>query len=72
MPKQITEITVYDMKGAARYCGLSLGAIRQHYFKTGDLHGIKKGHAIIFTQQQLDAFLAVKRKPGRPFAEDAR
>jgi hypothetical protein len=56
---------------AARYCGMSISALKYHIYTAGDLSGRSIGHSLIFERAQLDQFLAEKRRPGRPaFAPD--
>ncbi len=51
---------------AAEYCGLTVAALKYHLYVAKDLQGRLIGHSYIFEKEQLDAFLANKRAPGRP------
>lgn len=57
---------------AAEYCGMSVAALKYHIYEgsdgTGpqDLRGRMIGHSIVFEREELDRFMAGKRKPGRP------
>jgi hypothetical protein len=54
---------------AAAYLGLSVASVKYHVHTAGDLHGIKVGPALAFTQEELDRFQAEKRPAGRPRKE---
>ena len=51
---------------AAQYCGQSVANMKYHFYVAEDLKGRLIGHSLTFEQSDLDHFLAVKRRPGRP------
>lgn len=57
---------LYSTAEAAKYLGLSLSAIKFHIHVAGNLRPERIGHSLVFTQAQLDQFLATRRKRGRP------
>lgn len=60
---------LYSTAEAAEYLGLSLAAMKYHTHIAENLRPQKVGHSLVFTQAQLDEFLATRRKPGRPRKE---
>ncbi len=54
------------IEDAALYCRMTVANIKYHYHIAGDLKGRRVGHTLLFTQADLDSFLANKRAPGRP------
>lgn len=56
---------VYSTKEAAVYLGVSVPTIKKYVHQTESLPSIKRGHALIFTREMLDAF--EKPKYGRPW-----
>jgi len=59
-------IRIYDITGAAGYTDLSESSVKYHMYQAKDLHYHQLGRSVLFTQEQLDHFLSIKRSPGRP------
>ena len=56
----------YSTKEATKYLGLSVSAVKYHVHTAANLQPTLVGHALVFTQAQLDKFNIMKRDPGRP------
>ncbi len=58
---------VYDTKGAAKYCGLSVRGLKSAIYETQRVKadGILGG-SLYFNRATLDAFNESRRPPGRP------
>lgn len=54
------------IEDAAKYCKMSVAALKYHIYVAGDLAGRMIGHSITFEREVLDHFMANKRAPGRP------
>ena len=61
---------LYSTSKAARYLSLSPSTVRYH-IDNDNLHPVKVGNSLVFTQAQLDFFLANRRGPGRPRKDEA-
>jgi hypothetical protein len=61
----MSEIKLYTTKGAAEYTGLYLSVIKYNIHETGALKPINPGgRQLMFTQEELDNFMANRIKPG--------
>jgi hypothetical protein len=56
---------LYSTREAAGYLGCGVQNVKYHYY-SGNLEGQVVGKTMVFTQGQLDAFVAKNRRPGRP------
>ena len=63
-------IRIYDIAGAAEYTGLTESSIKYHMYSVKDLTYHLLGRNVLFTQDQLDRFLEIKRSPGRPSKQE--
>ncbi len=61
---------LYSTKEAAEYLELGVSAIKYHIHVAKNLHPLKVGNSLVFTQEQLDEFKANRRSPGRPRNEE--
>ena len=61
--------SVYDMKEAAAYLGISDETFKTYVSREKRVHGTKKGGSLLFTREQLDAFNRTRQKPGHPKAK---
>jgi len=48
----------YSLRDAAEYTKTSLGTFRHHVYKQNRISGVVIGHTLIFTQAQLDDYVA--------------
>lgn len=56
---------LYSTQQAADYLGIALPTLK-HHVKRGNIIPTKIGKTLVFTQEQLDEFKAVERRPGNP------
>jgi hypothetical protein len=68
---------LYTVKQAAKYLNLPESVIDRAYYRSRKLKGINlaadgERARIFFTQQQLDDFAALPRKPGYPLGRPKR
>lgn len=47
----------FTLREAAVYTGRHPQVLKYHYYRSGLLHGRKKGHTLLFTQTELDDYL---------------
>lgn len=57
---------IFGIQEAAEYIGISVAALKYHVHVSKTIKPRKIGHSLIFTQTQLDKFIANRRKVGRP------
>jgi len=57
---------LFGISEAAKFLGLSVAGVRRHVYISGRLKPIKIGHSLVFTKEQLNKFIANRRKAGRP------
>ena len=63
----MTDQTLFSTAEAADYVGISRQGLKYHVHVAGNLTpDAKVGHALVFTRETLDRFLARRRPPGRP------
>ena len=58
-------MNLYSTREAAAYLKMSVSALKHHIHKVKDIHPIKVGNSLAFTQEELDNFQLVRRPSGR-------
>jgi hypothetical protein len=57
---------LFSTEKAAEYLGIKMPLMKYHIHKSKRLKGQKVGNSLVFTQDELDQFKKIERKPGRP------
>lgn len=57
---------LYSTAEAAQFLKMSIPALKYHIYEAKDIHPIKVGNSLAFTQEELYRFQTVRRSPGRP------
>jgi hypothetical protein len=59
-------MNLYSTAEAAQELNMSIAALKYHIYTAKTLSGQLVGKSLVFTQDEIDRFQSVRRRPGRP------